>query len=221
MTVDNELAVGRLLILADARFNQRSVFQGREAEGQILTNKLQRLPADDPFSRGRIEGRTARVICNFETTARVPRDAIEETAAMVAPHRQVLVTKASVARRRTKEEDVLLGGLNEIADGAGKKLAEPGSASEHVVVRGETRPVSESNPAQNRMLKTLGQNCDLPILAALVNEHLDYSLATGASLQISAFRFVEGPADTLEVDLRPALLHPRRGEFLESDLGGA
>ena len=179
---------------------------------------MQRLLADDSFSRRGIEGGTARVICNFETTARVPRDAIKETAAMVAPHGQLLVTKASVARRRTKEEHVLLGGLNEMADGAGKKLAEPGSASEHVVVRGETRPVSESNPAQNRILKTLGQNCELPILAALVNEPLDYSLATGASLQITAFRFVDGPADTLEVDLRPALLHHRRGQFLELDL---
>ena len=219
MTVDNELAVGRLLILADARLNQRSIFQGREAEGQILANELQRLLADDSFPRGGIEGRTARVICNFETTA--PRDAIKEAAAMVAPHWQVLVTKASVARRRTKEEDVLLGGLNEVADGAGKELAEPGSASEHVVVRGETRPVTESNPARNRILKTLGQNCELPILAALVNEHLDHSLATGASLQISALRFVDGPTDTLEVDLRPALLHHRRGEFLEFDLGRA
>src|ERR1700686_1417770 len=221
MTVDNELAVGRLLILADARFNQRSIFQGREAEGQILTNKLQRLLADDSFSRGRIEGRTTRVIGNFETTARVPRDAIKKTAAMLAPHWQVKVTKASVARWRTKEEDVLLGGLNEIADGAGKKLAEPGSASEHVMVRGETRPVSENDPAQNRILKTLGQNCELPVLAAPVNQPLRYSLATGASLQISAFRLVEGPADTLEVDLRPALLHHRRGEFLEFDLGRA
>src|SRR5438270_8328620 len=124
MTVDNELAVGRLFILADAGLNQRSIFQGREAEDQILTNELQRLRADHSFSRGGIEDRTAGVICNFETTARVPRDAIKETTAMVAPHWQVLVTKASVPRRRTKEEDVLLGGLNKIADGAGKKLAE-------------------------------------------------------------------------------------------------
>src|SRR5260370_7490845 len=122
MTVDNELAVGRLIIWADARFNQRSVFQGREAEGQILTNKLQRLPADDPFSRGRIEGRTTRVIGNFETTARVPRDAIKETAAMLAPHWQVLLTKASVARRRTKDEQVLLHALHDTPPSPRKKL---------------------------------------------------------------------------------------------------
>ena len=215
MTVDNELAVGSLLVLADTGLDQRSIFQGREAEGQILADECQRLFADDPFSRSRIEGRAARVVCNFETAALVSRNAIKETAAMVAPHRHLAVVKASVARRCTEEEDVLLGGLNEIADSARKEFAQPGPAGEHVVVCSETRPVGESNPPRNRILKTLGQNCELPILAVLANEPLNYGLATGASLQISALGLVDSPADALEVDLWPALLQFRRGEFLE------
>ena len=46
MAVDDEVTVRRLLVLADASLDQRDVFQGREAEGDVFANVFQRFLAD-------------------------------------------------------------------------------------------------------------------------------------------------------------------------------
>src|ERR1700691_768354 len=48
---------------------------------------------------------------------------------------------------------------------------------------------------------------------------MDHDLATGAGVEVSAFRFEDSPVHVGEVDLRPAFLHLARGEFLKLYLG--
>jgi len=50
MTVHEEVAVWRLLVLADSRFEQRGVSQGREAHSQIFANVPQCFRADDSLA---------------------------------------------------------------------------------------------------------------------------------------------------------------------------
>ena len=47
----------------------------------------------------------------------VAGDAVNETVAMVGPDRQMCIGEAGVPGGRAEEEDILLGGANEIADG--------------------------------------------------------------------------------------------------------
>ncbi len=86
----------------------------------------------------------------------------------------------------------------------------------------EPRAIGEGQAAKRALsgiVEPNGRNCDLPIPSAFRDERIDNGLATGAGIEVSALGFVDSPVDILEVDLRPAFLHIRCGEFSEFDLG--
>jgi len=114
MAVDDEMTVRRLLILADTRFDQRCIFQGREAEGDVFTDILQRFGIDYAFAARWIEVRSAGVVGDLESTAIAAWDAVVKLATMICPHRTVRIVESCVSRRSAKEEDVLLGGADKI-----------------------------------------------------------------------------------------------------------
>src|SRR5579872_1366379 len=116
MPINNEMSVWSLLVLANASLDQRRVFQGREAEADVLANIFQRLRINDPLAIGRIERRPARVICDLEPAPITSRDAIAKASTMIGPHRQMRVAETIIARRRSEEENILLGRLHEIAE---------------------------------------------------------------------------------------------------------
>ena len=89
MAIDDEVTVGRLLVLADAGLNEWSVLQGRKAEGDIFADVLQRYGVNNSFAVCRIEIRSARVIGDFESAAVTARDAIVKVIAMIAPDGQM------------------------------------------------------------------------------------------------------------------------------------
>src|ERR1700722_9275026 len=144
MPVDDEVLVGRLLVLADARLDQRSVFQGREAEGQMLAHTTQRIWVHHAFSRRRIEGRSARVIGYFKPAPSAAGDSIEKMLAVVAPHGQMRVVESRISRRRPEEKNILLGGPPQIADRLREQFSQPRSAGKHVVVGLEPGAVGKS-----------------------------------------------------------------------------
>ena len=109
------MTVGALLILADAGFDQWSVFHRRKAKGEIFANALQRGSADDSLAARGIEDGTARVIGYFEAATIASGNAVEEAVAVVAPHRNMSIGEAGVASGCAEEKDVLLGGTDEAA----------------------------------------------------------------------------------------------------------
>src|SRR6202451_2531730 len=134
VAVNDEVSVGGLLVLADAGFDQRRVFQRGEAEGDVFAGGAQCFFADNSFARSWIEGGAAGVVGDFEAAMVVAGDAVEEAVAMVGPDGQFGVGKAGVSGGRAEEEDVLPGGANQIADGLGKQFAQPRAAGEDVDV---------------------------------------------------------------------------------------
>jgi hypothetical protein len=71
MTVEDEVAVGGLLILADASFDEGRVFQSREAKGTYSRTSFRRVLTDYALAVGGIEGGATRVVGNFKSAAGV------------------------------------------------------------------------------------------------------------------------------------------------------
>ena len=79
MAVDDEVIVGAVLILADARLEQRRILQRGKAEGDVFPDGLQSFRADGSFPRGGIELGTARIVGDFEASALIARNAVHES----------------------------------------------------------------------------------------------------------------------------------------------
>src|SRR5438067_2133487 len=108
MPVEKKVAIRRLLVLADASLNQRSVFDGREAEADVFANFPQCLRGDHALSLRRIEVRPAGIVGNLESAAIAAGNAVAEFASMIRPHGHCLVAEAVVSRGWAKEITVLL-----------------------------------------------------------------------------------------------------------------
>src|ERR1700751_4759328 len=112
MPIDNKVAVGSLLVLANPSLNQRRIFQGREAKGNILADILQRLRSDCPLTESRIEIRPARIVGDLETAPVAAGNAIPKLPAMIGPHWHLAVRETRISGRRAEEKYVLLGCLH-------------------------------------------------------------------------------------------------------------
>src|SRR5579872_2948545 len=139
MTIDDEVTVRRLLILAYAGLDERSIFQAGKAEGDIFADVFQRCGIDDAFAVGGIEVRAPGVVGDFESTAVAAGDAVTEFSSVVGPDWGVGIVKSGIARWSAEEEDILLGGTNEVANRAREQLPKPGPAGKDVEVGSELR----------------------------------------------------------------------------------
>src|SRR5579864_570191 len=138
MPVHDEVFVRRVLVLTDARLNQRSAFERRETIIQVLTNELDRGSGRRAVAGSGIEGGAAVVVGYFETAPVVTRNAIEVMRGTVLdPCGHVGLDKPGVARGYAEEEHFLTRGMNQVADHVRKNRAEPRTAGKHVLIRGE------------------------------------------------------------------------------------
>src|ERR1700728_1286596 len=141
MSIHDEAGIWSLLVLAHARLDQWSIFQGREPECDVLTNIFQRFRTDHALSVSGIEGGSARIVGDLEPAPVTPRDSVAESSAMIRPHGQVHIGEAPISRRRAEEKYVLLSGDDPISNRLRKKLAEPRTTSEDVAVSFEPRSI--------------------------------------------------------------------------------
>src|SRR5262245_18102769 len=125
MPVDDEVVIGGVLVLADARFDQRRIFRAGEAIGEIAARVGEAVVADDALSRGRIKRRSARVDGEFEAAALIPRNAIPEMIALVGPDLETTFVEARVARGCAEDKDVLLRNCKVRAYRSREKLGQP------------------------------------------------------------------------------------------------
>ena len=75
--VDEELAVRRRLVLADARLDDRGVGQVRETHGQVGPHDLDALGVDDPLAVGGVERRTVAVGPDLHAATIDRREAVD------------------------------------------------------------------------------------------------------------------------------------------------
>src|SRR5215470_580891 len=93
MTIDDEIVIRCLLVLADASLQEWRVSHSWEAKRYIIASQSEALLAYHSFTCGRIKNGSTRIVCDLEAACLVPRNAIHEASAMIGPHGQMLFVK--------------------------------------------------------------------------------------------------------------------------------
>src|SRR5438128_11810447 len=109
VTVNDEVVVWAVLVLANSAFEQRSTLQPGETEPHIVAHRLESIGAYGSVARSRIEFGPTRVIGDFEAASLISRNAVDETLTMISPNRKVAFRVTIVSLSRAKEKDLLPG----------------------------------------------------------------------------------------------------------------
>src|SRR2546427_11065978 len=107
VTVNDEVVVWAVLVLANSAFEQRSTLQPGETEPHIVEHRLESIGAYGSVARSRIEFGPTRVIGDFEAASLISRKAVDETLTMISPNRKLAFRVTVISRRRAKEKYLL------------------------------------------------------------------------------------------------------------------
>src|SRR5882762_2713446 len=223
MPIDDEVLVGRVFVLAHTGLDQRSALQSRKPKREILARRLEALRCGHALAGRGIEWRPPGVVRDLEPAPLVARNAVDESPAVIGPHRQRLLRKPLVTGGRAEEKDLLPGGAHPVADNVRKQAPEPRAAGEHECIGDEGGAVRQFDAPQlaSGGLWT-GLRRELAVLAALGEKALEHSGAGPPRREVARIVLEDGPADLLAVDLRVAArglrtrqLFERQARFLE------
>src|SRR5207249_12135313 len=89
VTVNDEVVVSAVLVLANSAFEQRSILQPGETEPHIVAHRLESIGAYGSVARSRIEFVSTCIIGDFEAASLISRNAVDETLTMISPNRKV------------------------------------------------------------------------------------------------------------------------------------
>ena len=115
MTIQDEVAVRSLLVLADTGLDQRGIFHRWKSDGNVFADAPQSCLTDNSLSLRGIELAASGVIGDLETAAAAARDAVEKAVAVIAPHRKLRIGKAKISGGSAEEENILLGCADYVA----------------------------------------------------------------------------------------------------------
>src|SRR5437667_5448362 len=141
VTVNDEVVVWAVLVLANSAFEQRSILQPRKAEAYIVAHCLESIGAYGSVTRSRIEFRSTRIIGDFEAASLISWNAVDETFTMFSPNRKLAFRVTIISLGCAKEKYFLPGGADAPSDGLRKKFAQPRTAGEDVFIRRDLRTI--------------------------------------------------------------------------------
>src|SRR3989454_3013268 len=219
MTIDDEVLVRTLLVLANPRLEQRGAGEPGKAVPEVLARRAQPLRRRLSLPRGGIERRTARVVRHLKAPPPVAGDPVHEARAVVRPDGQGLLGEPRVARRRPEEEDLLARGAHQIADHVGEQATEPGARGEHVRVGAQHAPVRERDAAHRSRRHVPRSHGELAILAPLLEEPREHGLAREPGGQVAGVTLENRPAHFLAIDLGIPPCGLRAVQLLEREPG--
>ena len=172
MTVDDEVLVGRFLVLADAPLEQRRALECREPECEIVPRPLDSFRARRALAAGGIEGGAARVIRDLEAAPFVARNAVHERRAVIGPHGHRVFGETPIAGWRPEEVDFLPRSAHAISDRVGKQRSEPWAAREDKAISRQPTAVRERHTRELSAARDRRLDRELPVLAAFGEEAL-------------------------------------------------
>src|SRR6266550_922246 len=205
MTIDNEVLVGRLLVLADARLEQRCAFQSGESNPEIVPSRLQGLGTRGSGLGGRIDDGSACIIGHLEPAPLVAGNAVHKPRAVIRPDRQRFLRETPVARRRPEEENLLPGWFHPLTNHIGEERAQPRAAGKHKAISRQPTAIRERHRGELASLRLHWcLHRDLAVLAPFGDKRLEHGGAGKAGREVAAVFLQNRPADLLTVDLREA-----------------
>src|SRR5437773_10314987 len=129
MAVDQKIAAVRVLVLANARGDERRHRERRESSCNVLTNLRGGPFTYRPVARFGIETGAQSVKADLHAMLLGVRTSIRHTwICIVDPSRHTRRTKIVVRTRHSEKEQVLACRRNQVAQNAGKQLGKPGAA---------------------------------------------------------------------------------------------
>src|SRR5215467_10974241 len=130
VAVDQEVAVRRVFVLADSRFDDGRVFEGRETMRHIVARLLGHPGADDPRLHVGIDHFAVKVQSDLQAALVDVRGTVEFVLHK-EPCWECVRGKARVTGRHSEKELLLAGGKNARAKQRGEDFAEPGATGKH------------------------------------------------------------------------------------------
>src|SRR5712664_1025851 len=205
VSIDDEMLVWGLLVLADARLEERRAFQSGESVGDIIAGNLQRRRSGRAITVRRIEQGAARVVGDLEAAPLVPGNAVHEARAMVPPDGQRLLGEAPIAGGRPEKEDLLARRLHALTDGIGEQRSQPGAAGKHEAISRQRRAIRQRHRGElARSWLHRGLHGELPVFPALGEKSLEHSSTRPPGGEIAAVLLQNRPANLFAIDLREA-----------------
>src|SRR5437667_11511953 len=110
VTVNDEVIVWAVLVLANSAFEQRSILQPGETDPHVVAHRLESIGAYGSVARSRIEFGPTRVIGDFEAASLISRNPVDEKLTMISPNRKLAFRGTIVSRMGTAEKDFVPGG---------------------------------------------------------------------------------------------------------------
>src|SRR5713101_3145095 len=135
MPVDQKIPVRGILILANARFNNRRILQCWEPPRHILLRHLRHRGRNDPRLRVRINALAMLVKRNLQSAPLDVRHSINQVF-LKQPSRQRRTCKSHIACRNTEEKYFLPRRENPCAENVRENFAKPRATRKHELPRG-------------------------------------------------------------------------------------
>src|SRR5262249_24871932 len=139
MTVDQEIPVGSVLVLADLASDERRSLQGRKASTHEIPDAGESFRRDDPGPVVRIEGGTVAIGRDLEASSLEVGDPVN-LFGEVHPHGHFRRAEARVAGRDPKVVDLLARREDAIAEEIREYLRQPRTTGEDECSRGDRFP---------------------------------------------------------------------------------
>src|SRR5580704_6722637 len=151
VAVDQEIAIGRVLVLADPRFEERGVPQRGKALPEEIARGGERIGGRCAIRGVGIDGRAMAVEGDFHATAfQIGKSVGSARVAEIDPNRHGRGRETLVAGGWAEEEGLLSRGCDAFAKQIGKELGEPWATSVHIRVRGYVGARRAGRLAQKR-----------------------------------------------------------------------
>ena len=214
MGVHDQFPVGALLVLADARLDQRRSPEPREPVLHVLARLADALRRGRPVSVGGIEVGSAPVVRDLEAPEAGRRDAVERA---LDPGRELLLGQVGAARRGTEVEDLLPGGADERRVELREELREPRPAGEHEEVGFDHAAVREADLPHPATRQISRRRLRPPEAAACLLELPEHPFAASPGEQVAGVPFEHAVGEALRVDLGEAARQLVAVEFLDRE----
>src|SRR6202049_4984918 len=217
MAIDDQIAIGTVLVLTDFRGDQWRLGDLGKPLGQKVPRSGDAFRARGPIAARRIELHASSIVRQLESPPVQVWKAVDDSLAEVDPDRKMARQVTFRTSRSSEVEALLSCRTDPVAENLGEKASEPRTAGEHIHIRLQSRTVLELQCRQ----RTADDGTRLRVRGAITSTGLVEGIADrnagSPGRQSTCPSFEVCRFDSVEVDLRIPLRCVGDREFLDRE----
>ncbi len=210
VAVDDEIGVGRGLVLAHPRLDDRRVGHRRKPPSHVSTRQPDGLRVDLPLAVRGIERRAVAIRRELHAPTGDRGQAVHR-GVVVDPAGEPLGVEPAVARWRAEEHHVLLGDPDELARDVRKEAWEPGPGREHERAARVAGAIAGNDVEEAPPVRGTRERPRELEPSAVPGERPGHGGHPVPCQQEACLRLVRGEREVIDRDLRPAIGEVGRG----------